>query len=104
MDEIRVEVDAMQAEERDLLDDRIADIEAIRFRDYASVVVALIAALAMRFMAWYLFRRGTLDRVDRLTGYVRSMRQGCPPSAPLSGKKDKLGELEREIALITTSG
>lgn len=34
MDQIRVEIDAMQDEERALLSDRIADINAIRVRDY----------------------------------------------------------------------
>ncbi len=100
MDEIRVEVDAMQDEERQLLDDRIADINAIRERDYASVFVALIAALGMRFLAWYLFRKGILGRVDRLTGYVASLRTGPPPPPLVARKNDKLGELEREISLI----
>jgi hypothetical protein len=103
MDKIRVEVDAMQDEERGLLDDRIADINAIRERDYASVFVALIAALEMRFLAWYLFRKGTLLRVDRLTEYVRSLRNGGARPSPPAGKNDKLGELEREITLIKTS-
>jgi hypothetical protein len=96
----RVEVDAMQDEERQLLDDRIADINAIRERDYASVFVALIAALGMRFLAWYLFRKGILGRVDRLTGYVASLRTGPPPPPLVARKNDKLGELEREISLI----
>jgi CHASE3 domain sensor protein len=46
MDDIRVETDAMRAEEQDLLDDRIADINAIRLRDYISVTSALVTALA----------------------------------------------------------
>lgn len=102
MDQIRVEVDTMQDEERGLLDDRIADINAIRLRDYASVVIALVAALGTRFLAWFLFRRGVLRRVEQLTENVRSRRQGCPPPHPPSGKNDALGELEREIRLITT--
>ena len=100
MDEIRVEVDAMQDEERELLDDRIADINAIRERDYASVFVALVAAVGMRFLAWFLFRKGILSRVDRLTEYMRSLRRGG--TSPLLGarKKDKMGELEREVSLV----
>jgi CHASE3 domain sensor protein len=100
MDAIRVEVDAMQDEERALLDDRIADVEAIRQRDYASVALALVAALAMRFLAWFLFRKGILRRVDQLTENVRDLRGGRPPSFPPTGKKDAMGELEREICLI----
>ncbi len=100
MDAIRVEVDAMQDEERTLLDDRIADVDAIRARDYASVALALVAALAMRFLAWFLFRKGILRRVEQLTENVRDLREGRPPSFPPTGKKDAMGELEREIGLI----
>ena len=100
MDQIRVEVDAMQDEERGLLDDRIADVEAIRLRDYASVVIALIAALATRFLAWFLFRRGVLRRVEQLIEDVRGLRRGCPPPQPTIEKNDALGESEREIRLI----
>jgi CHASE3 domain sensor protein len=102
MDQIRVEVDAMQGEERQLLDDRITDVNSIRERDYASVVLALIAALAMRFLAWYLFRTGILRRVEQLTENVRNLRRGCPSPFPPTGKNDALGELEREIRLIDT--
>lgn len=100
MDRIRAEVDAMQSEERGLLDDRIADINAIRVRDYVSVAIALVAALVTRFVAWYLFRNGTLRRVERLTEIVRSRRAGTPSPEPLPAKKDKMGELEREIHML----
>jgi CHASE3 domain sensor protein len=103
MDAIRVEVDAMQDEERTLLDDRIADVNAIRTRDYASVALALVAALAMRFLAWFLFRKGILRRVEQLTENVRDLRGGRPPSFPPTGKNDAMGELEREIRLIDSS-
>ena len=100
MDQIRTEVDAMQSEQRGLLDDRIADINAIRVRDYASVVLALVVALLTRFVAWYLFKQGTLRRVERLTDNVRSIRHGHPSPHPTTGKQDALGELECEIVLI----
>ena len=48
-DELPATMARLTGLERQLLDDRIADINAIRERDYASVFVALIAALAMRF-------------------------------------------------------
>ena len=102
MDEIRVETDAMRDEEQTLLNDRIADINAIRERDYISVTLALITALGIRFLAWYLFRTGTLRRVEQLTENVRSLRRGCPPPFPPNGKNDPLGELEQEIHLIRT--
>jgi CHASE3 domain sensor protein len=100
MDRIRGDVDAMQDEERGLLDDRIADINAIRVRDYVSVALALVTALATRFLAWYLFRNGTLNRVERLTEIVRSRRSGTPAPDPLPVKRDKMGELEREVHLL----
>jgi hypothetical protein len=91
----------MQDEDRGLLDDRIADINAIRLRDYASVVIALVAALGTRFLAWFLFRRGVLRRVEQLTENVRGLRHGCPPPQPVIEKNDALGELEREIRMIS---
>lgn len=103
MDEIRGEVSTMQEEERNLLDDRIADINAIRDRDYASVILALATALGIRFVAWYLFKTGTLRRVEELTENVRSFRKGDPSFPPPPEKADKLGELEQEIYLLRTA-
>lgn len=102
MDEIRAEVSTMQAEERSLLDDRIADITSIRDRDYASVILALAVALGVRFLAWYLFRTGTLRRVEELTENVRNLRKGDSAPPPPPEKLDKLGELEQEIHLLGT--
>jgi CHASE3 domain sensor protein len=99
-DGIRAEVGALQARERELLDGRLADINAIRLRDYVSVAVALVAALAMRFLAWYLFRRGVLRRVERLTGNLRGLRLGAPLPCPPPTKADQMGELEREVHLL----
>ena len=100
MDQIRVEVDVMQGEERALLDDRIDEINTIRVRDYLSVALALLAAVVTRFVAWYLFRNGILRRVERLTDDVRGLRSGQPTSSPAPRKKDTLGELEREVHLL----
>ncbi|WP_176921310.1 CHASE3 domain-containing protein [Pseudonocardia oroxyli] len=104
MDDIRAAVGGMQDDERRLLDDRIAEINAIRVRDYVSVAVALVAALLMRFLAWYLHRNGILRRVDRLTDTVRVLRAGGPVPAPPPAKRDTLGELEREIHLLDVGG
>jgi CHASE3 domain sensor protein len=100
MDRIRAEVGALQVQERRLLDDRIAEINAIRVRDYVSVAVALVAALAMRFVAWYLFRRGIVRRVERLTDNLRALRAGSPATFPAPTKADQMGELEREVHLL----
>lgn len=100
MDRIRAEVGTMQAEERQLLDARISEINAIRVRDYVSVALALVAALATRFLAWFLFRRGILRRVDRLTDCLRGRRTGTPAPMDPPTKRDQMGQLEREVHLL----
>ena len=100
MDRIRAEVGSMQAEERRLLDSRIDEINAIRVRDYVSVALALVAALATRFLAWFLFRRGILRRVDRLTDTLRDRRNGSPTPMDPPTKRDQMGQLEREVHLL----
>jgi CHASE3 domain sensor protein len=97
MDRIRAEVADFQGQERALLDDRIAEINAIRVRDYVSVALALVAALATRFLAWFLFRRGILRRVERLTTCLRGKREGTPAEFPEPTKRDQMGQLEREV-------
>ncbi|MDL5159743.1 CHASE3 domain-containing protein [Actinomycetospora termitidis] len=100
MDRIRAEVGDFQAEQRALLDERLSDINAIRVRDYVSVALALVAALATRFLAWFLFRRGILRRVDRLTTCLRDRRAGAPSALPEPTKRDQMGDLEREVHLL----
>lgn len=100
MDRIRAEVGTMQDEERRLLDSRIDEINAIRVRDYVSVALALVAALATRFLAWFLFRRGILRRVDRLTENLRGRREGSPAPMDPPTKRDQMGQLEREVHLL----
>lgn len=97
MDRIRAAVADFQGQERALLDQRIADINDIRVRDYVSVALALVAALATRFLAWFLFRRGILRRVDRLTTCLRGRREGTPAELPAPTKRDQMGQLEREV-------
>ncbi|RZT89009.1 CHASE3 domain sensor protein [Pseudonocardia sediminis] len=103
MDRIRAEVDEMRTEEQALLDDRIAEINDIRTRDYVSVAIALVAAVVMRFLAWYLFRNGIVRRVDRLADTVRIIRNGGPVPSPPPVKRDRMGELEREVHLLDSS-
>lgn len=103
MDRIRSEVGDFQAQERALLDDRIDEINAIRIRDYVSVALALVAALATRFLAWFLFRRGILHRVDRLTTCLRGRREGTPSELAPPTKRDQMGQLEREVHEVLRS-
>ncbi|WP_433802205.1 CHASE3 domain-containing protein [Actinomycetospora sp. CA-084318] len=97
MDRIRAQVADFQGQERALLDERITDINDIRVRDYISVALALVAALATRFLAWFLFRRGILRRVERLTTCLRGRREGTPAELPEPTKRDQMGQLEREV-------
>ncbi|WP_157647507.1 CHASE3 domain-containing protein [Actinomycetospora chiangmaiensis] len=94
MDRIRAEVADLQGQERVLLDRRITDINDIRIRDYVSVALALVAALATRSLAWFLFRRGIPRRVDRLTTCLRGRREGSPSELPEPTKRDQMGQLE----------
>lgn len=98
MDQIRAEVQTMQDEERQLLADRIEDVNAIRLRDYLSVVIALVVALGTRFLAWHLFRTGIVRRIDNLVSNLRAQRGGKTMTYPPTGKHDRLGELESEVA------
>ncbi|WP_226361106.1 CHASE3 domain-containing protein [Pseudonocardia sp. ICBG1142] len=100
MDGIRSRVDQMRTGERQLLDDRIAEINQIRVRDYLSVGIALAVAVLTRFLAWFLHRNGILRRVDRLADTVRVLREGGPVPEPPPVKRDRMGDLEREVHLL----
>ncbi|WP_224392427.1 CHASE3 domain-containing protein [Pseudonocardia sp. ICBG1293] len=100
MDGIRSRVEQMRTGERELLDDRISEINRIRIRDYLSVGIALAVAVATRFLAWYLHRNGILRRVDRLADTARVIREGGPVPEPPPAKRDRMGDLEREVHLL----
>lgn len=101
MDEIRLNLNAMQIEEERLLTERIAEINQIRRRDFTAVFLALVVGLGTRLIAWHLFKIGILRRVKRLVVNVRSLRRGEASSFPPSDKQDALGDLEQEIALAS---
>lgn len=100
MDGIRSRVDQMQTGERELLDDRITEINDIRLRDYLSVGIALVVAVLTRFVAYFLHRNGILRRVDRLADTVRLINSGEPVPEPPPERRDRMGELEREVHLL----
>lgn len=101
MDEIRANLNSMQAEEGHLLTERVEEINAIRRRDFLAVFLALFVGVGTRLIAWYLFKSGILRRIRRLVENARSLRQNSLlPFAP-TDKPDALGELEREIALVS---
>lgn len=100
MDSIRQNLGEMQAHDGDLLKERINDINDIRRRDYIFVFVALLIGLIMRLVSFYLFDRGIVRRINRLTENVGSLIKGEPFNNPTPKKDDAIGLLEQEIVKI----
>lgn len=100
MDQIRAEIGSMQNREEELLADRIDDINYIRWRDYVFVFIALCIGLLTRIVSFYLFDRGIVRRLDRLTENVAAITRGGTFAHPLPKKDDAIGKLEQEILKI----
>lgn len=100
MDAIRTQIGTMQNKEEELLAERIENINFIRYRDYIFVFIALAAGIITRFLSFYLFDRGIVRRVDRLTENVSRMNAGKSFVNPTSKKDDAIGLLEEEIVKI----
>jgi CHASE3 domain sensor protein len=97
MDEIRAAIAAMQNKEAILLSDRIEEINSIRNRDYIVIFITLLIGVLVRIVSFYLFDRGIVRRVDRLTEYVGSIIKGKPANFVGSRKSDAVGGLEEKI-------
>lgn len=97
MDEIRTNVSAMQNKEEVLLSNRISEINAIRNRDYVIIFVTLLIAMLVRAIAFYLFDRGIIRRIHRITEYIDTMIKGEPGHFTESKKTDALGVLEGKV-------
>ena len=97
MDEIRAAIGAMQNKEATLLGERIEEIDSIRRRDYIIIFIVLLIGVAVRVISFYLFDRGIVRRVGRLSEYVGSITNGEAASYAVSGKSDAVGELEKKI-------
>ena len=97
MDEIRTAIGAMQNKEATLLGERIEEINSIRNRDYIVIFIVLLVGVAVRVVSFYLFDRGIVRRVNRLTEYVGSLVEGEPANFVGSKKSDAVGELEEKI-------
>ena len=78
----------------------IEEINFIRYRDYLFVFIALIVGLITRIVSFYLFDRGIVRRVDRLTKSVSEINSGTRLSIPPPKKDDAIGLLEQEIVKI----
>jgi CHASE3 domain sensor protein len=101
MDEIRANLNSMQGEEGRLLSERVEEINSVRQRDFLAVFLTLIVGLGTRLVAWYLFNTGALRRIHHLVENARSLRQNKSLPFPATDKLDALGDLEREIALVS---
>ena len=100
MDAVRKEIGEMQTKEEELLTERIEEINYIRYRDYIFVFVTLFVGLMMRLIAFYMFDRGIVRRIDRLTDNVKLINQDEPLNMPPPKKEDAIGLLEQEIVKI----
>ena len=97
MDEIRADLGEMQNRDAELLSEKIEEINSIRIRDYIFVFVALFVGLLMRIITFYLFDRGIVRRINRLTETVGQINQGEVLKVPPPKKDDAIGLLEQEI-------
>ena len=100
MDEIRGHIGEMQNEEERLLTERIEEINSIRNRDYFVIFISLGIGLLARLVSFYLFERGIVRRIHRLTENVCAINKGESLRYPFSKKNDAIGLLEEEIAKI----
>lgn len=97
MDEIRENVGAMQNREETLLAERLAEVDQIRKRDYIVIFITLIIGILVRVVSFYLFDRGIVRRVERLTEYVAAIIKGNSTNYHRSKKTDAVGALEEKI-------
>ena len=100
MDSLRSRLHEMQGEEKDLLGQRLTEIEHIRRRDYCSIAVALFFGLATRGIALWLFNRRVVSRVEKLIANVRALPCGETLPHPASDHHDAIGKLEQEVQRV----
>lgn len=100
MDEIRSDIGEMQERDAELLTERIEEINSVRKRDYILLFIALFIGLLMRLVSFYLFDRGIVRRVNRLTENVAAIHKGETIKIPPPKKEDAIGLLEQEIVKI----
>lgn len=97
MDEIRASVGSMQNREEILLAERVAEVDQIRRRDYIVIFITLLIGVLVRVVSFYLFDRGIVRRIGRLTEYVGEVIKGKPTNYHSSKKTDAVGALEEKI-------
>lgn len=100
MDQIRANLGEMQDRDAELLSERIEEINSIRNRDYILVFITLFIGVLMRLVSFYLFDRGIVRRVNRLTETVKQISSGEKIKIAPPKKDDAIGLLEQEIVKI----
>lgn len=100
MDEIRAEIARMQNREATLLNDRIEEINSIRNRDYIVVFIVLLIGILVRIVSFYLFDRGIVRRVQRLSEYADAVLKNESAAYAPSGKTDAVGVLEEKVVRL----
>ena len=104
MDELREMLSQSKSDEQTLLTEQLNNIKEIRSRDYFFVIAALLIGLVTRLISFYLFDRGIVRRIERLTENVRSWRSNENLKHPFSKKTDALGLLENELEELSGGG
>jgi CHASE3 domain sensor protein len=97
MDDIRKDISAMQNKEETLLGSRIEEINSIRNRDYLVIFITLLIAVLVRGISFYLFDRGIVRRINRVTEYIDSTIKRRPAHSISSDKTDAIGMLEKKV-------
>lgn len=103
LDELRAEIDAIQARESAVLEIRRQRVDEVRDRYLALTGVSAIVGLLGSFAAVFLFSTGIVRRVQLLEGNAERLERG-EPLAALPGDRDEIGRLanrlERASALL----
>lgn len=100
MDEIRGSIGAMQNKEAALLAERVEEINSIRTRDYIVIFITLLIGVVVRIVSFYLFDRGIVRRIYRLTEYISSILKGEAVNFNIKEKSDAVGMLEKKIVEV----
>lgn len=96
LDELRREIDLIQALENELLDTRRQRVEDVRARYLTLTAVSGIVGLLGSLLAVYLFSTGIVRRVQRLEGNAQRLAQGQALDA-FPQNHDEIGSLANRL-------
>ena len=97
LDELRDEIERIQARERVLLAERQARADAVRRRALLLMGMVTLAGVGGSVFAVFLFSSGIVRRVHRLRESAARLGRG-EPLPPLPPARDELGELAERMA------